>query len=66
MIKTLDTRLDHLERPDIDVDIVILDEIDQTLSILTEDGDYHSITSEDYEKIKDEVITIRIRYADTT
>jgi len=62
MAKTLDTRLTDLERPDID--IIILDEIDQTLSILTEDGDYHSITPEEYQSIKDDVLTIRIRYAD--
>lgn len=65
MAKMLDTRLTHLERPDCDVEgIVILDEIDETISVLLEDGDYHTITPEEYDKIKDDVITIRVRYAE--
>jgi hypothetical protein len=58
------TRLEKSSSTDGDV-IVILDTIDGTITWLDDDGGYHQMTPEEYDQIKDEVITVRI-YEDIT
>jgi hypothetical protein len=58
------TMLEKASTTDGDV-IVILDTIDGTISWLDDAGDYHEMTPEEYDQVKDEVITVRI-YEDIT
>jgi hypothetical protein len=67
MVTKTRSRLTMLEKSsstDGDV-IVILDTIDGTITWLDETGDYHHMTPEEYDQVKDEVITVRI-YEDIT
>ena len=67
MISKTRSRLTTLEKASSDDDVIVIFDLTED-KIIYQDavGDYREITPDEYDQVKDEVITVRIRYADTT
>jgi predicted RNA-binding protein len=61
------SRLTTLEKASSTDDVIVIFDLTED-KIIYQDavGDYREITPDEYDQVKDEVITVRIRYADIT
>ena len=43
--------------------VVVIDDIEDTIAYITPDGDYHLITPDEYQRIRDKAVTFYIEKA---